>query len=296
MHDFTSWWQHLPYDMDPVIFSVGGLAIRWYGTMYIIAFAIVWLLSRYRIATEKLPFTKGFPGDALTWAMGGVLIGGRLGYILFYGFEWFLQDPVGTLLPINFDNGTCVFTGITGMSFHGGLIGVAIALWLFTRKQKVDFLQTVDLFIPAMPLGYTFGRLGNFINGELYGRVTTSAIGMYFPNAPTVTRRHPSQLYEAFFEGIVLFAILWTIRKKAPWPGYLCGLYIIGYGTVRFFIEFFREPDAHLGFVLIGLSMGQVLCFLMIVVGVAILLWSKRRAIQINAGKAKSLKRRTTES
>jgi len=283
MHDFITWWQHLPYDMNPIIFSVGPVAIRWYGTMYIIAFAIVWLLSKYRIATEKLPFDKSFPGDALTWAMGGVLIGGRLGYILFYGFEWFLQDPIGTLLPLNFGNGTCAFAGITGMSFHGGLIGVALALFLFTRKHKVDFLKTVDLFIPALPLGYTFGRLGNFINGELYGRVTTSAIGMYFPDAPTVALRHPSQLYEAFFEGIVLFIILWSIRKKAPWPGFLSGLYLIGYGTVRFFIEFFREPDAQLGFVFLNFSMGQVLCFLMIAAGVGVLLWSKPRAAKAGA-------------
>ncbi len=275
MHDFTSWWQHLPSLMNPVIFSVGSIAIRWYGTMYIVAFAIVYLLSKYRINDEKLPFGKTFPGDALTWAMGGVLIGGRVGYILFYGFEWFLRDPIGTLIPINFSSGACAFSGISGMSFHGGLIGVALAMWLFARKQRVNFIKTVDLFIPALPLGYTFGRLGNFINGELYGRVTTSAIGMFFPDAPTVELRHPSQLYEAFFEGIVLFVILWTIRKKAPWPGFLSGLYLIGYGTVRFFIEFFREPDAHLGFVFLNFSMGQVLCFIMIAAGVGIVLWSK---------------------
>ncbi|NTU52891.1 MAG: prolipoprotein diacylglyceryl transferase [Chlorobiaceae bacterium] len=278
MHEFSSWWQHLPFQMNPVIFSIGGLAVRWYGTMYIIAFSIVWLLAKYRISSEKLSFEKNFPGDALTWAMGGVLIGGRLGYILFYGFDWFLQDPVGTLLPIKLGSGTCAFSGITGMSFHGGLIGVAIAMWFFARKEKVDFLRTVDLFIPALPLGYTFGRLGNFINGELYGRVTTSAIGMYFPNAPGAALRHPSQLYEAFFEGIVLFVILWAIRKKAPWPGYLSGLYLIGYGTVRFFIEFFREPDSQLGLVFLNFSMGQVLCFIMIAAGAGILVWSKQWA------------------
>jgi phosphatidylglycerol:prolipoprotein diacylglycerol transferase len=278
MNDFTFWWQHLPSQMNPVIFSVGSITIRWYGTMYIVAFGLVYLLSRYRIATEKLPFDKTFPGDALTWAMGGVLIGGRVGYILFYGFDWFLQDPIGTLIPIHFGSGTCAFSGINGMSFHGGLIGVAIALWLFTRAHKVVFLKTVDLFIPALPLGYTFGRLGNFINGELYGRVTTSPIGMYFPGAPTVALRHPSQLYEAFFEGIVLFIILWPIRKKAPWPGYLSALYLIGYGTVRFFIEFFREPDPQLGFVFLNFSMGQVLCVMMIAVGFVILSASKQRA------------------
>lgn len=276
MHDFTTWWQHLPSQMNPVIFSVGGVAIRWYGTMYIIAFAIVWLLSRYRIATEKLPFDKTFPGDALTWVMAGVLIGGRLGYIFFYGFDWFLQDPVGTLLPIRFGSGTCAFSGISGMSYHGGVIGVIIAMWLFTRKHKADFFRSFDLFIPALPLGYTFGRLGNFINGELYGRVTTSPVGMYFPDAPEIALRHPSQLYEAFFEGIVLFIILWSIRKKAPWPGFLSGLYLIGYGTVRFFIEFFREPDAQLGFVFLNFSMGQVLCFIMIAAGIGILAVSKQ--------------------
>ncbi len=278
MNDFVAWWQHLPSQMNPVIFTVGGVAIRWYGTMYIIAFGIVYLLSQYRISNEKLPFDRSFPGDALTWVMAGVLLGGRIGYILFYGFHDFLANPLGSLIPIGSANGGCSFSGISGMSYHGGLIGVVIAMTLFTRKSGKKLLDSFDLFIPALPLGYTFGRLGNFINGELYGRITDAAIGMHFPLAPGTALRHPSQLYEAFFEGVVLFVILWSIRKKAPYPGFLSGLYVFGYGFVRFCIEFFREPDAQLGFVLLHFSMGQVLCFLMMGIGLAILLLNRPSA------------------
>ncbi|NTU93141.1 MAG: prolipoprotein diacylglyceryl transferase [Chlorobiaceae bacterium] len=271
MNDFLAWWQHLPSQMNPVLLTVGPISIRWYGTMYIVAFAVVYLLSRYRIETEKLNFDKTFPGDALTWAMAGVLLGGRIGYILFYGLNDFLANPLGSLFPFGSGNGTCSFSGISGMSYHGGLIGVAIALYVFSRKSGKGFFPTVDLFIPAVPLGYTFGRLGNFINGELYGRVTSSPVGMYFPLAAGTELRHPSQLYEALFEGVVLFALLWMIRRKAPWAGFLSGLYLFGYGFVRFFIEFFREPDAQLGLVFFSFSMGQVLCFLMMAAGIAIL-------------------------
>ncbi|NTU68210.1 MAG: prolipoprotein diacylglyceryl transferase [Chlorobiaceae bacterium] len=278
MNDFFAWWQQLPSSMNPEIFNFGGFSIRWYGMMYIVAFAIVYLFSRYRIATEKLPFDKEFPGDALTWAMGGVLLGGRIGYILFYGFSDFLSNPIGSLIPLVTTNGACRFSGISGMSYHGALIGVVIAIALFTRKGGRGFLETFDLFIPALPLGYTFGRLGNFINGELYGRVTTAAIGMHFPAAPGTGLRHASQLYEAFFEGIVLFLLLWSLRKKAPYAGFLSGLYLVGYGFVRFFIEFFREPDAQLGFVFLSFSMGQVLCFLMIAAGLWIIMANRPSA------------------
>ncbi|NTW52894.1 MAG: prolipoprotein diacylglyceryl transferase [Chlorobiaceae bacterium] len=278
MSDFPSWWQHLPSLMNPVIFNLGGFSIRWYGMMYVIAFGIVYLLSRYRIDSEKLQFEKSFPGDALTWAMGGVLLGGRLGYIFFYGFQGFLNDPLGTLLPIGSTPGGCRFSGISGMSYHGAVIGVVIAIALFNMQSKKGFLKTFDLFIPALPLGYTFGRLGNFINGELYGRATNAAIGMYFPDAPGSGLRHPSQLYEAFFEGVVLFVILWSIRKKSPFAGFLSGFYLMGYGVVRFFIEFYREPDVQLGFVFMSFSMGQVLCFLMIAAGAGVLVIAKKSA------------------
>jgi phosphatidylglycerol:prolipoprotein diacylglycerol transferase len=270
MTDFLFWWQNLPSQMNPVIFSVGSFAVRWYGMMYIIAFAVVYLLSHYRIDREKLPFEHSFVGDALTWAMVGVVLGGRLGYIIFYGMGSFLADPLGSLIPWVSTPGGCRFAGITGMSYHGGVIGVILALLLFTRSQKKSFFETFDLFIPSIPLGYTFGRLGNFINGELYGRVTDSALGMYFPLAPTHELRYPSQLYEAFFEGIVLFVVLWLLRKKSPFPGFLSATYLFGYGFVRFFIEYVREPDAQLGFVFLDFSMGQVLCFIMMVAAVEV--------------------------
>lgn len=276
MNDFLLWWQNLPAQMNPVIFSLGGFAVRWYGMMYIVAFAVVYLLTLYRLKTEKTGFTREYVGDALTWAMVGVVLGGRLGYILFYGLEGFFADPAGTLLPWASSSGGCSFAGITGMSYHGGVIGVVLAMWFFSRAHKKGFFETFDLFIPSLPLGYTFGRMGNFINGELYGRVTEAAVGMYFPMAPTLELRHPSQLYEAFFEGIVLFLLLWAMRKKSPYPGFLSGLYLFGYGFVRFFIEYFREPDAHLGFVFLNFSMGQVLCFAMMLAGAAIVLLQKK--------------------
>ena len=275
MNDFLLWWQSLPSQMNPVIFSVGAFAIRWYGMMYVIAFGVVYLMSRYRIKSEKLPFESAFVGDGLTWAMVGVVLGGRIGYILLYGMVSFMDDPLGSLIPFVSAPGGCRFAGITGMSYHGGVIGVVVALLMFTRSQKRGFLETFDLFIPAIPIGYTFGRLGNFINGELYGRITNSAFGMYFPLAPTHQLRHPSQLYEAFFEGIVLFLLLWLLRRKSFFPGFLSAAYLFGYGFVRFFVEYVREPDAQLGFVFMNFSMGQVLCFIMMVAGVAVFLFNK---------------------
>jgi len=267
---FLFWWHSLPSHMNPVIFSVGSFALRWYGMMYIIAFAIVYLLTRYRLDTEKLPFERPYIGDVLTWAMVGVVLGGHIGYILFYGTSSFLADPLGSFIPWSSSPEGCHFSGISGMSYHGGVIGVIVALLLFTRSRKRGFFETFDLFIPSIPLGYTFGRLGNFINGELYGRVTDAAVGMYFPLAPTHELRHPSQLYEAFFEGIVLFLLLWLLRKKSLFPGFLSAIYLFGYGFVRFFIEYFREPDAQLGFVLLNFSMGQILCFIMMIASVGV--------------------------
>jgi phosphatidylglycerol:prolipoprotein diacylglycerol transferase len=185
---------------------------------------------------------------------------------VFYNLSYFLQHPLEIFLPFEFSNGVS-FTGISGMSYHGGLIGSLLAVWIYVRRNSLAMRDVLDLFLPAIPLGYTFGRLGNFINGELYGRITTAPIGMYFPLSPQKALRHPSQLYEAFFEGIFLFAVLWSIRKlKAP-RGAMLAFYLIGYGLVRFGIEFYREPDAHLGFVVGFFSMGQVLCAGMIAAG-----------------------------
>lgn len=267
MNSFIEWWQHLPSQMDPVIFSIGNFPLRWYGTMYIAAFATAYLVAKYRIKDEKLPYTLDFIADAIMWAIIGVILGGRLGYVLFYGFADLIQDPIRIISPVAKINGSWRFTGISGMSYHGGISGVAIALWLYARKHKVRYFKLTDLLMVGIPLGFTFGRIGNFINGELYGRVTDSWIGMYFPHARDGLLRHPSQLYEAFFEGLVVFAFVWAFRKRSPFPGFLSGLYIFSYGFVRFFVEYFRQPDAHLGFVFLNFSMGQMLCFAMMLAG-----------------------------
>ncbi len=271
MNHFVEWWQHLPSQMDPVIFSIGNFPLRWYGMMYIASFAVTYFIAKYRLKDEKMPHSEDFIADAIMWAIVGVILGGRLGYVIFYGFEDLIQHPLRIISPVAKINGHWQFTGISGMSFHGGISGVAVALWLYARKHKMKYFELTDLLMVGIPLGYFFGRIGNFINGELYGRVTDSWIGMYFPHAKDVLLRHPSQLYEAFFEGIFLFLILWVLRKKSPFYGFLSGLFIFGYGFVRFFIEYFRQPDAHLGFVFMNFSMGQILCFAMMLA--ACLVW-----------------------
>jgi phosphatidylglycerol:prolipoprotein diacylglycerol transferase len=277
MSQFLNWWQHLPERMDPVLIEIGPIKLQYYGLMYIVAFATVYLLVSYRLRTESgFRISREQAKDLLTYMILGLIIGARLGYVVFYNLPYYLQHPLEIVLPFTFDNGLR-FTGISGMSYHGGLIGVLAASWWYIRKSGVSFTEAADLFVPAIPLGYTFGRLGNFINGELYGRVTSAAVGMQFPLAPTPGLRHPSQLYEAFFEGIFLFAILWSIRRRKLPAGSMLGLYMIGYGAVRFVIEFFREPDAHLGLVWVSLSMGQLLCLAMILAGVFLLAIYRRR-------------------
>jgi phosphatidylglycerol:prolipoprotein diacylglycerol transferase len=280
MENFITIWQNIPAQISPVLFSIGSFQLRYYSLMYIIAFALVYLMVSYRIKHENYEYSAETIQDYMVWAMLGVIFGGRLGYVLFYNFSYYLQHPLEIILPFDFSSGI-KFIGLSGMSYHGGLIGVAVVSIYFCLKQKINFWRFADLFVPAIPLGYTFGRIGNFINGELFGRATTMPWGMYFPLDPTQQLRHPSQLYEAFFEGIVLFVILWLLRKEKHFNGYLLGIYICGYGFVRFIIEFFREPDYQLGFVLGFLSMGQVLCLLMILCGAAILLVRKK----MSAGK-----------
>jgi len=275
MEVFINMWQNLPAQISPVLFSIGSFQLRYYSLMYIIAFVLVYLMVSYRIKHENYEYSTETIQDYMVWAMLGVIFGGRLGYVLFYNFSYYLQHPLEIILPFDFSNGI-KFIGLSGMSYHGGLIGVAVVSLYFCFKNKINFWRFADLFMPAVPLGYTFGRIGNFINGELFGRATTMPWGMYFPLDPTQQLRHPSQLYEAFFEGIVLCAMLWLLRKKKHFDGYLLGSYLCGYGFVRFIIEFFREPDYQLGFVLGILSMGQVLCLLMILCGAVILLGRKK--------------------
>ena len=273
MNDFWHWWQHIPQHLDPVILDIGGFKLQYYGLMYVVAFAVTYMLVTYRLKhEERFELTSDQVQALITAMMLGVIVGGRLGYVLFYNLSYYLKHPLEIILPFDLSNGF-KFTGITGMSFHGGLICVILFTWLYCRKNGLSMLEVADLFIPAIPLGYTFGRIGNFINGELYGRVTSAPIGMLFPLAPGSQLRHPSQLYEALFEGIFLFVVLWSLRQKLRIPGAMLALYLIGYGTVRFFIEYFRQPDAHLGFVLFSLSMGQLLCLLMIGCGASLLVY-----------------------
>lgn len=277
MSGFRNFWQHLPENIDPVIFEIGWFKLQYYGLMYVVAFGLTYFLVMYRLKREdRFEVSTDQAKDLLLNMLLGLIIGARLGYVLFYQFSYYIRNPLEIFLPFSFGNGIH-FTGISGMSYHGGLIGVLFVAWLFIRKNRLSYLEMSDLIAPVAPLGYTFGRLGNFINGELYGRATSSSIGMYFPLSPERGLRHPSQLYEAFFEGIFLFVILWIIRKKKLPKGSLLGLYLMGYGLVRFFIEYFREPDSHLGFVFFSFSMGQVLCAVMILCGLLLywILWKR---------------------
>jgi len=277
MDEFLIWWQHLPENIDPVIFEIGSFKLQYYGLMYVIAFAITFFLVLSRIKREKdFEITSDQVKDLTTLMMVGLIIGARLGYVLFYNLSYYLKHPLEIILPFEFSNGI-TFTGISGMSYHGGLIGIALCAFIFTHKAALSFRQITDLYTPIVPLGYTFGRIGNFINGELFGRVTSSSIGMHFPLAPGPELRHPSQLYEAFFEGIFIFAVLWSIRKIKKPSGAMFAFYLIGYGTVRFFIEYFRQPDTHLGYILLSFNMGQVLCAIMIACGVLLFLFLRYR-------------------
>ncbi len=276
MERLVAFWQHIPEHIDPNIFAIGNFQFRYYSLMYIVAFCLSYILILYRIKTEKYPYTKENVQDFLFWAILGLIVGARLGYVLFYNLPYYLQHPLEVISPFEFRNGIH-FVGISGMSYHGGAIGIALVSIIFSIRNRIPYLNFADLVAPVIPLGYTFGRLGNFINGELWGRATTVPWGMYFPLDASHQLRHPSQLYEAFFEGIFLFTLLWLLRKKRTFDGFFLSVYLIGYGTVRFFIEFFREPDAQLGLVLGPFTMGQVLCLTMIACGFLIFLYGKFR-------------------
>ncbi len=278
MSAFVDFWQHLPSKISPNIFEIGSFQVRYYSLMYIVAFALTYLLVTYRLRTEKFPYTKETIQDLMVWGILGLILGGRLGYVFFYNFENFMKHPLEIFLPFTFANGI-KFVGISGMSFHGGLIGAVLAGAMFCYVRQIRFWDLIDLFIPCAPLGYTFGRIGNFVNGELWGRTTDASWGMVFPLDPTQKLRHPSQLYEAFFEGIVLFVILWALRKKRPFEGAFLAYYLIGYGTVRFFIEFVREPDAHIGLYFGLITIGQILCLAMVLAGVALFFYLRSRRV-----------------
>jgi phosphatidylglycerol:prolipoprotein diacylglycerol transferase len=274
MNPFWHWWQHLPERMDPVILQIGSFRLQYYGLMYLVAFGMTYALASYRIRREtRWEISQEHLQGLLTAMIIGLVIGARLGYVLFYNLRYYVEHPLEIILPFSFEGGLH-FTGISGMSYHGGLICTIAAAWWYIRKHHLGFREMADLLIPCIPLGYTFGRIGNFINGELWGRITNVPWGMYFPSGGPMLR-HPSQLYEAFGEGLLLFAVFWPLRKKIRVPGAMLALYLIGYGAVRFVIEYFRQPDEQfrqagekLGYVFLNFSMGQLLCSTMIIVGI----------------------------
>ena len=273
---------------DPVLISIGPLAIRWYALSYIVGFILFMILGRRRIAQGNSVFTKEMLDDFLTWGILGVILGGRIGYVLFYKFSDYLANPLDIFK---------VWEG--GMSFHGGFLGVVVAMWLFGRKHNISILKLMDTVAPLVPLGLASGRIGNFINGELWGRVTelNAFWAMGFPQARYedaeaaahnplwaewlqqygMLPRHPSQLYQFALEGICLFIIVWIFSKKPRPAGQTAALFLGGYGLFRFIAEFARQPDDYLGLLTLGLSMGQWLSVPMIVLGVIGFVWFGRK-------------------
>jgi len=255
---------------DPIAVQLGPLAIRWYGLMYLAAFAQVWLLGRYRARKSAfLGFQPRDVEDLLFYGVMGTVIGGRLGYVLFYKPAFYAANPLEIF---------AVWKG--GMAFHGGLLGVIVALALFARMRKRPFLEVTDLVAPCVPTGFAAGRIGNFINGELWGRFSSADLpwGMVFPQSGSPLPRHPSQLYQFALEGLLLFAVLWIYGRKPRGLGQVSGAFLAGYGVLRFIAEFFREPDNFLGLLALGMSMGQWLCVPMIVAGIALWAWGRGRA------------------
>ena len=251
-------------NIDPIAFAIGPLAVRWYGLMYLVGFAAGWWLGLRRISQNKSPITRAQFDDLLFLAVLGVILGGRLGYVLFYKPGYYAAHPLEIF---------AVWQG--GMSFHGGLLGVMLAMWFAARRNGVDFLRLMDFIAPLCPLGIAAGRMGNFINGELYGRVTDLPWGMVFRNAGDAPR-HPSQLYQFALEGLALFVLLWWFSSKPRPRGQVSALFLIGYGSFRFIAEFGREPDAFLGLLAFGLTLGQWLCLPMIAGGIWLFAWSRR--------------------
>jgi phosphatidylglycerol---prolipoprotein diacylglyceryl transferase len=250
---------------DPVAIQLGPLAVRWYGLMYLVGFVLVWAMGRHRIARRPGGVWNAKDlDDALFYGILGTIIGGRLGYVLFYKLGDYLAEPWKIFY---------VWEG--GMSFHGGLLGVILAMWLFARARRQRWLDIMDFVAPLAPLGLGAGRLGNFINAELWGRPTDVPWAMIFPNVDNVPR-HPSQLYEFGLEGVALFLLLWWFSARPRPRGAVSALFLIGYGLFRFLVEYTREPDSFLGVLAMGFTMGQWLSLPMIVVGIAMLVWAYR--------------------
>ncbi len=254
--------------INPNIIEIGHIRVRWYGLMYVLGFLSAYLLIPKQKRAKEIGLEGKTLQDLIFYLALGLVIGARFGYILFYQYAnlgFYLRHPV-----------EIIATWHGGMSFHGGLIGCIAAGYLFSRNRKMPFWAIADSVAVTAPIGLGLGRIGNFINGELYGRVTNVPWAMVFPNSDGLPR-HPSQLYEALFEGLVLFIILWKLRKKDFPDGYLVVFFLLFYGIFRFFLEFFREPDPQIGFIFGFLSMGQILCLCMVIFGIGFLLVKKTK-------------------
>ncbi len=265
--------------IDPVALQIGPVAIHWYGLTYLVAFGLFMLLALRRLRHEPFasvirpaPWSRHDLEDLLFWGVLGVILGGRLGYSLFYKPAYYAANPLEIL---------AVWKG--GTSFHGGMLGVIVAMALWARLRGRPWLQVTDLVAPCVPLGLASGRVGNFINGELWGRVADPALpwAMVFPGAvlPDGSNppRHPSQIYQFLLEGVLLFVLLWLYARQPRKTGQVSGAFLLGYGVFRFVAEYFRQPDAHLGLLALGMSMGQWLCLPMMAVGIALWAWASRR-------------------
>ena len=249
-------------NIDPIALQLGPVAIRWYGIMYLVAFAAAWYLGRKRARSHADGWQDQQVEDLIFYSAMGVVLGGRVGYVFFYNFDRFLADP---LWLFKITEG--------GMSFHGGMLGVCVAFLYMGYKTQRNFLQIADFAAPLVPIGLGVGRLGNFIGGELWGRAASSDVpwAMVFPHVDKLPR-HPSQIYQALLEGFSLFILVWFFSKKPRPTGAITGLFGAGYGSFRFFVEFFRQPDEHLGYVAFGwMTKGQLLSLPMIVIGVALM-------------------------
>ena len=256
-------------NIDPVAFSIGPLVVHWYGIMYLIGFAAAWFLAQRHNRRINAGFSRDNIADLIFYCAIGVILGGRLGYIFFYNFSAFMEDPLMILR---------IWQG--GMSFHGGFIGVAIAALVYARRISRKFFEVADFVAPLSAIGLGAGRLGNFINGELWGRVTDVPWGMVFPfERAGVLPRHPSQLYQFFLEGVMLFLIVWIYSRKPRPTMAVSGLFLVTYGVFRFVVEFFREPDDHLLFVAFDwMTRGQQLCIPMIALGVFLMWYAYKKA------------------
>ncbi len=254
-------WQHIYSHINPIAFSIFGFKIHWYGIMYILALVSALYMAKYIVKKDNIPISQKLLDNYFIWVEIGVILGARIGYFIFYvpNNSYYFLHPWQMFNP--FINGK--FVGIAGMSYHGAVIGFAIATILFVKRKKINLWKLLDVVAIAVPAGYVFGRIGNFLNQRLVGRVTDVEWGIYVNGV----LRYPSQLYEAFFEGVVIFLILFFYRKYKKFDGELIALYMILYGFARSFCEMFRQPDPQLGFIIGHFTMGELLSFVMIFVG-----------------------------